>query len=44
MKIRIQPLIRKLADNAPCFETWAPWDNRFKKLDAGPRCTESLLP
>lgn len=32
----LQPLMRKLAENAPYFERKAPWEDRFKKLDAKP--------
>src|SRR5579864_7596504 len=33
---RLDPLMRKLADNAVYFEKRAPWEDRFKKLDVKP--------
>jgi len=33
---QLQPLMRKLAENAVYFERKAPWEERFKKLDVKP--------
>jgi dipeptidyl-peptidase-3 len=33
---KLEPLMRKLADNAVYFEHKAPWEERFKKLDVKP--------
>lgn len=32
----LQPLMRKLAENAVYFERKAPWDDKYKKLDVKP--------
>jgi dipeptidyl-peptidase III len=42
----LEPLMRKLADNAVYFERKAPWEERFKKLDVKPpvgKAIETLI-
>src|SRR5579864_4881512 len=39
---RLDPLMRKLADNAVYFEKRAPWEDRFKKLDVKPPVGEGI--
>ncbi|HEY4563032.1 MAG TPA: peptidase M49 [Thermoanaerobaculia bacterium] len=43
---KLEPLMRKLAENAVYFERKAPWEERFKKLDVKPpvgKAIETLI-
>ncbi len=43
---KLEPLMRKLAENAVYFERKAPWEDRFKKLDVKPpvgKAIETLI-
>jgi dipeptidyl-peptidase-3 len=43
---QLEPLMRKLAENAVYFERKAPWEERFKKLDVKPpvgKAIETLI-
>ncbi len=39
---QLAPLMRQLAENAVYFETKAPWDERYKKLDVKPPVAKAI--